>query len=560
MTETTDQSGDAPLLKNRYKLGRVLGRGGMCIVYQAWDTRLQRNVAVKRLDPSLSGDPRNRARFDREGRALAQLSHPNLVTLIDRGSTDKEEYLVFDYVEGRSLKDIVREGPMPVDEMGKIAGQVVEGLSAAHLRGIVHRDVKPQNILIDHQGHAKVTDFGIATGQDWTRLTREGSVIGSARYMSPEQIQSRAVDSRSDIYSLGAVMYEMLAGQPPFDGASMPEVARQHLNNQPRPLSELRQDLPAGLEKVVMKCLEKVPDDRFSSMDEVLGALVGLGLYTPHRARDVSHGHRRLHKKTDEPLAEALEPPETDSESRQRLRSRALVRQRKANQRIKWGIIGGAILIVLIVVIVLVTALGGAKAPSVVGLTIEQAKTEAAKQSIDVTVNDIPSFDKKDGTVLAQSPLADQGLKDNKLTLSVARTPVQIKVTKVAAVDPQGDARENNKLLPNLIDGKTATSWTTEYYRSSSFGGLKSGVGVDFTLKEAATLIVVMSPIEGWSGQVLPIISGKPGTSVAALTGKSSQTILLKQSVTGVRLWFTKLSKLTDTRWGVDLSEVRFYK
>ena len=293
MTDTSDEGGTGPLLKNRYRLGRVLGRGGMCIVYQAWDTRLQRNVAVKRLEPPLSEDARTRARFDREGRALAQLSHPNLVTLIDRGSSDNEDYLVFEYVEGRSLKEMIREGLMSIGDIGRIAGQVAEGLAAAHTLGIIHRDVKPQNILIDRNGHAKVSDFGIATGPDWTRVTRAGSVIGSARYMSPEQIRSKPVDARSDIYSLGVVMYEMLTGTPPFDGLNMPEIARMHLNATPPPISDVRANLPEGLEKVVMRCLEKLPDDRFASMDELLGALVGLGLYAPQRVTDVNPSNKR---------------------------------------------------------------------------------------------------------------------------------------------------------------------------------------------------------------------------------------------------------------------------
>ena len=163
---------------------------------------------------------------------------------------------------------------------GRIMGQVAEGLAAAHQAGIVHRDVKPQNILLDRQGHAKITDFGIATGPDWTKVTKVGSIIGSARYMSPEQVKSKPVDVRSDVYSLGVVMYEMLAGHPPFDGANMPEIARHHLNTPPPPLGQIRSDLPPGLEKVVMRCLEKLPEDRFVSMDEVLGALSGLGLYS----------------------------------------------------------------------------------------------------------------------------------------------------------------------------------------------------------------------------------------------------------------------------------------
>ena len=292
MAEPTDESGTGPLLRNRYRLGRVLGRGGMCIVYQAWDTKLQRDVAIKRLEPPLNQDPRTRARFDREGRALARLSHPNVVTLIDRGSTETDDYLVFEYVEGRSLKEMVKENPLDVAEAGRILGQVAEGLAAAHQAGIVHRDVKPQNILIDRQGHAKITDFGIATGADWTRVTKAGSIIGSARYMSPEQVRSKPVDARSDIYSLGVVMYEMLAGHPPFDGANMPEIARQHLNSPPPPLSEIRSDLPPGLEKIVMRCLEKLPGGPLRLDGRIARRLVGIGLYTLPRA-DIGGKPRR---------------------------------------------------------------------------------------------------------------------------------------------------------------------------------------------------------------------------------------------------------------------------
>ena len=175
----------------------------MCIVYQAWDTRLQRNVAIKRLEPPLSEDPQTRARFHREGRALAQLSHPNLVTLIDRGSTENEDYLVFEYVEGRSLKEMIRAGRMP-GRSGPDHGQVAEGLAHAHLAGIIHRDVKPQNILIDRQGHAKITDFGIATGPTGpgSRARGPSSAAPATCRLSRSQ---QPVDARSDIYSLGIV-------------------------------------------------------------------------------------------------------------------------------------------------------------------------------------------------------------------------------------------------------------------------------------------------------------------------------------------------------------------
>jgi serine/threonine-protein kinase len=548
----------------------------MCIVYQAWDTKLERNVAVKRLEPSLNEDPRTRARFDREGRALAQLSHPNLVTLIDRGSTDKEEYLVFEYVEGRSLKELTRESPLSTEDAGSIAGQVAEGLAAAHLAGIIHRDVKPQNILIDRQGHAKVSDFGIATGPDWTRVTRAGSIIGSARYMSPEQIRSKPVDARSDIYSLGVVMYEMLAGHPPFDGTNMPEIARQHLNNTPPSLSEARPGLPEGLERVVMRCLEKLPEDRFSSMDELLGALVGLGLHSPQRVPEVAPAHRRLRRKSeDEGRRVHVSPGGASYDSgshraedsdvpvnRDRERARAQARRRRTTKRVKLGAGAAGVIALVVIAVVLALVLSGNKAPSVKDLSLNQAKTLAESAGFEVTIaSQVPSFDKQAGTVLEQNPVAGGKSDDNTLKLTVTKMPEEVKVASVKDVDPEGDDEENSDKLTNLTDGKESTSWTTELYKSSSFGNLeKTGVGLDFTLEEPATIIEIKSPVEGWKGDLLQTVSSGPGARLATLTGKSTQIITLRQELSACRMWFTALAQLTDGRWGVDLSEVQFYR
>ena len=462
MVDTTDQNqddqgGEAPLLKNRYRLGRILGRGGMCIVYQAWDTRLERNVAIKRLEPPLNEDPRTRARFDREGRALAQLSHPNVVTLIDRGSTESEDYLVFEYVEGRSLKEMTRSGPLPAAEAGHIAGQVAEGLAAAHLAGIIHRDVKPQNILIDRQGHAKITDFGIATGADWTRVTRAGSIIGSARYMSPEQVRSKPVDARSDIYSLGIVLYEMLAGHPPFDGTSMPEIARQHLNTPPLPLSEIRSDLPSSLEKIVMRCLEKDPEDRFASMDELLGALVGLGLHTTQGVPEAPAGHRRLLKRGGEETRRSGHSPagaSYDSGSRlsddsgemypDRGQARILARKKRTRQR--WIVGVAAAILVLVVLVLLLLAFTGGGAPAVVGLTLDEAQVLAEEAGMEVEVgSQVATFDEEAGTVLEQDPAPDQSSEDDILRLTVAREPELVGVVQIVGLRSRGGQRGESR-------------------------------------------------------------------------------------------------------------------
>lgn len=569
MTDTGEESGSGPLLKNRYRLGRVLGRGGMCIVYQAWDTRLQRHVAIKRLEPPLNQDPRTRARFDREGRALAQLSHPNLVTLIDRGSTETDDYLVFEYVEGRPLKELTREGPMSVKDAGRIAGQIAEGLAAAHRLGIIHRDIKPQNILIDRSGMAKVTDFGIATGPDWTRVTRAGSIIGSARYMSPEQIRSKPVDARSDIYSLGVVMYEMLAGRPPFDGTNMPEIARLHLTTPPPPLSKVRSDLPEGLEKVIRRCLEKMPEDRFSTMDELLGALVGLGIYSPQRTTEIAPPRRgsdrgtaltarRLH-----PPAVAHAPASAAEELDPiwvRQHARKLQQRRRRARRLKTlAVVVGLGLVALAVALPL--TLSGGQAPNVLGLPLDTAKALAEEAGLVLEVADnVPSFDREPGIIIQQDP--EPGLKpeDKLLYATVAREPLPVKVTKLDDVDPEGDAQENPDKLRNLVDGKDGTSWTTELYRSSAFGDLKTGVGFDFTLEEEASIIEIVAPVEGWKGQLLQRLTSGGTVKLATLEGMSTQIITLREPISSGRLWFTKLAPLTNTRWGAELAEIRFYR
>ncbi|MBN1319781.1 MAG: serine/threonine protein kinase [Thermoleophilia bacterium] len=573
MEDSSDEGGGGPLLKNRYRLGRVLGRGGMCIVYQAWDTRLQRNVAVKRLEPPLSEDPRTRARFDREGRALAQLSHPNLVTLIDRGSSEDEDYLVFEYVEGRSLKELIREGLLGIGEFGRIAGQVAEGLATAHAAGIIHRDVKPQNILIDRNGHAKVTDFGIATGPDWTRVTRAGSVIGSARYMSPEQIRSKPVDARSDIYSLGVVMYEMLTGNPPFDGTNMPEIARMHLSATPPPISDVRTNLPEGLEKVVMRCLEKLPEDRFSSMDELLGALVGLGLYAPQRVTEVAPAPRRSSRRgggQERParLSAGVAAGETggtrDDDTGEtdwvRERAREMARKRRAARRWKW--IGAlAAIAAVAVALALVFTLTGGGAPAVLGLKVDQAKVLAEQAGMTVEVTDeVLSLDREADVVLEQDPEPEKKGRDDVLRLTVTREAIPVEVASLDDADSEGDNVENPDKLPNLIDGKESTVWTTELYRSAAFGDLKTGVGIDFVLEEEATVVEIVSAVEGWKGQLLRFTSSGGMAQVERLDGEYTQIITLQSGITKGRVWFTQLTKLTENRWGVELSEIRFYR
>jgi serine/threonine protein kinase len=590
MPGTGEEERAAPLLKNRYQLGRVVGRGGMCVVYQAWDTRQQRFVAIKRLEPPLNEDPRTRARFDREGRALALLDHPNLVALLDRGSSENDDYLVFEYIDGRSLKELIHDGHISIEAFGLLVGQVAEGLASAHAAGLIHRDVKPQNILIDRLGHAKVSDFGIATGPDWTRVTRAGAVIGSARYMSPEQIRSKPVDARSDIYSLGIVMYEMLTGHTPFDGHNMPEIARQHLQATPPPLTDARTRMPPGLDALVLRCLEKDPDDRFESMEELIGALVALGIYRLHeeveetgthrwRRPDISAEHevpssgrssggRPLREQATgrqravgggAPREEASSPDSERRWAREQARVAAKKRRRAKRRRL---MVGAVILVaLLVVIIVLAKGCGPDAAPPLTGKTLAAATKLADSAGLKLVKTEVPNFAAV-GTVLAQNPMAGIKSTDGTIQITVSRAPIEVQINSMAAYDPvPGDGVENDAKIKFLTDKNETTSWSTENYVSPSFASKpgKTGVGLVFSLAEGATMIKLTYSLTGWMGEVQKVTSDNTAVAIAQL-GDNQQVNWAEPLTTG-RIWFTQGAPLPgSTKYGVVINEISFYR
>ena len=262
------------LIAGRYELGEVLGSGGMSSVYRAFDTLLERNVALKILHPQYLGDDDHVERFRREARSVAQLSHPNVVTVIDRGEDAGREYIVFELVDGDDLKELVeRGGPLPVRRVLELGLEVGRALAFAHAQGLVHRDVKPQNVLLDADGRAKVTDFGIARSLGTASTTETGTVLGTSHYIAPEQARGERVDALTDVYSFGAVLYELLAGDVPFPGDSFLTVAMKHVNEPVPNVLDRRPDVPLRLASLVERCLAKEPADRPASMDEVVGEL-----------------------------------------------------------------------------------------------------------------------------------------------------------------------------------------------------------------------------------------------------------------------------------------------
>lgn len=249
------------ILAERYELEERLGAGGMAAVYRSTDRLLDRTVAVKVLDRRLGSDPEFVERFRREARAAAGLSHPGTVAVYDTGEDEGRRYIVMELVEGDTLGDLLaREAPLDPDRAARLGAEILDALAAAHDRGLVHRDVKPGNVLLTPAGEPKVTDFGIARAATSATLTVGSKVLGTAAYLAPEQARGERVDARCDLYAMGCVLYEMLAGAPPFRGQSAISVATKHLHQEPPPLPA---SVPPAIGAVVMRALEKDPADRF---------------------------------------------------------------------------------------------------------------------------------------------------------------------------------------------------------------------------------------------------------------------------------------------------------
>jgi eukaryotic-like serine/threonine-protein kinase len=257
------------LFHGRYKILRKLGTGGMANVYLAEDQELGRRVAIKILNERHANDDQFVERFRREAKNAAGLSHPNIVSIYDRGEAEGTYYISMEYLEGRSLKELIlARGPAPISVAIDYARQILAALRIAHRQGLVHRDIKPHNVLVDGEGRLKVTDFGIARAGP-SQMTEEGSIIGTAQYLSPEQAQGAPVTPASDLYSVGIVLYELLTGKVPFSGDTPVELAMKHLSKVPEPPSRLRPEVPRDLDFVVMRALAKSPDERYESADEM---------------------------------------------------------------------------------------------------------------------------------------------------------------------------------------------------------------------------------------------------------------------------------------------------
>jgi eukaryotic-like serine/threonine-protein kinase len=429
---TNDHVAAQTLLGGRYLVESELGRGGMATVFKGTDTVLGRPVAVKVLSPQYSGDANFVTRFRREAQAAASLNHPNLVSVYDTGTDDGVHFIVMEFVEAKTLADYLAGGGRIMPERSiEIAEAVCDALSVAHAHGIIHRDIKPANIMITSKGDVKVTDFGIArviSGAD--TLAQTAAVLGTASYLSPEQAQSQPVDQRSDIYSLGVALYEMVTGRPPFSGDSPVMVASKHVLEQPTPPSKLNADVSPELEAVIMKAMAKNPDNRYQDADEMRADLERARLGQGVQATPLLPESARTQRIAPAGPPTAVLPPAAPEDGGRR----------------RWWIPALIILLILAVLggglyllasSLLSTNTGSVTVPDVRGFTqdaatrtLRDAGFEVAPPEFQVTANQADV-----GDVIKQSPDPGTLLDTGKtVTITVGKAPKQVPVPNVVGM------------------------------------------------------------------------------------------------------------------------------
>src|SRR5215210_67610 len=395
------------VIDERYRVIDRLGSGGMADVYCAEDTQLGRKVAVKLLYRRFAEDEEFVERFRREASSAAGLQHPNIVGVFDRGEWDGTYYIAMEYLQGHTLKQLVRDhGAMPPDLAVDITIQVLRAAKFAHKRGVVHRDIKPHNVILDEEGRAKVTDFGIARAGA-SDMTETGSIMGTAQYLSPEQAQGQPVSPRSDLYSIGVMLYELLTGQVPFDAESPVTIALKHVSEDPVPPSQLNPAVPPALDAVVLRALEKEPVARFAEADEFAAALL-----------DARERPTVVEKRVEAyPM-----PPDPFVEEEQRERSRWWL----------WLLLA-LLLIGLAVGAYLLLAPEKKPVPDVVGNTSAVASQRLQNAGFEVNIETVQSDTVPDDRVATQDPQPGEEARDGStVTIIVSSGPGNATVPGVA--------------------------------------------------------------------------------------------------------------------------------
>ncbi|NKZ88782.1 Stk1 family PASTA domain-containing Ser/Thr kinase [Rhodococcus hoagii] len=448
-------------LSSRYELGEILGFGGMSEVHLGRDLRLSRDVAIKVLRADLARDPTFYLRFRREAQNAAALNHPAIVAVYDTGEAETDAgplpYIVMEYVDGDTLRDIIRtEGPLQPRRAMEVIADVCAALDFSHRNGIVHRDMKPANIMINRAGAVKVMDFGIARAisDSSSPMTQTAAVIGTAQYLSPEQARGEQVDARSDVYSLGCVLYEVLTGEPPFKGDSPVAVAYQHVREDPKQPSQVNPAVPPALDSVILKAMSKNPANRYQSAAEMRSDLVRvLGGQRPSAPMVMSDEDRTtMFGPVDSGAGTGSgyrpEPARTSTATAAPVAVPAAAPAKKSNTARNTMLSVAALVVVGIIgafIWSLVSNPAKVEVPNVAGLTAQAAEAQLRGMNLDTSIQTRPDAVVAEGNVIATTPSAGSSVSEKStVTLQVSSGPEQVQVPKLAGLSQDEAAQALN--------------------------------------------------------------------------------------------------------------------
>lgn len=492
------------ILAGKYELLEKIGEGGMSVVYKAKHRSLNRFEAIKILKPEFIKDQKFIESFRKESQAAASLSHPNIVNVYDVGKDGNIHFIAMELVEGRTLSEVIKEeGPLPYQRVIEITKQIAAALSLAHKNNLIHRDVKPHNVLITNSGVAKITDFGIAKAiNSATIVENTGSVIGSVHYFSPEQARGGYVDEKSDIYSLGIVMYEMLTGTVPFDGENAVSIALMHINSEMTPPSKLVDGIPPVLEQIVMKCTDKYQTNRYASADELIEALSKMELVGRVVGDSVMLGgtSNRVEPPKDTPILEEgyIDDDDEDDEPEDDRGKRGRKRGGGGSGGKKKKIIIGAAAAAAVIICIIAAAMAGVFSskpvvvPDLTDQTLEAAQRMAEEVGFEVEEGE-HVFDNEiaEGKISSQTPEANSTAKRGAvITVNISKGPQDGTIPDLEGMSREAAEQKLNKAGFKLgeVTTKPGERDKGEVMKQSPNSGevIAQGTAVDIVLSDGS--------------------------------------------------------------------------